>query len=99
MGSPSGLGLSSGTRMPVIWTAGSGQKTDLWGSASQRNVEAEGCGGGREAQNPLVFISMLTFDEDYCCQDQVGSNVSLQIKEAQRLCHELSLSVILPCPG
>lgn len=52
MGSPSGLGLSSGTRMPVIWTAGSGQKTDLWGSASQRNVEAEGCGGGREAQNP-----------------------------------------------
>lgn len=39
---------------------------------------------------------MLTFDEDYCRQDQVGSNVSSQIKEAQRLCHELSLSVTLP---
>lgn len=63
------------------------------------NTETEGCGGEKEAQNPPVFMSILTLDQDYCCQDQVETIVDWQIKEAQRLCHELSLSVSLHAQG
>lgn len=63
------------------------------------NTETEGCGGGQEAQNPPVFMSILMLDQDYCCQDQVETIVDWQIKEAQRLCHELSLSVSLHAQG
>lgn len=83
----------------MIWTAGPREKTDLWESPTWGNIKIEGCGGEQKAQNPSVFMSILTLGQDYCCQDNVGINVDWQIKEAQRLCHELSLSVSLPCPG
>lgn len=68
-------------------------------STNWENVETEGCGGGQEAQKPLVLMSILKLDQDYGCQGQVGTNVGLQIQETQRLCPQLSLSMFVPCPG
>lgn len=67
----------------------------LWVSSSWGNGETEGCGGGQETQNSLVFDSILTVDQDCGCLDQLGTNADLEIQEARRLCHQLSLSMYL----
>lgn len=95
MGSACGLGLSSGARMPRGQDSRLLTESRLWVSSSWGNGETEGCGGGQETQNSLVFDSILTVDQDCGCLDQLGTNADLEIQEARRLCHQLSLSMYL----
>lgn len=43
----------------------------------------------------MVLESILMVDQDCGCLDQLGTNADLEIQEAQRLSHQLSLSMYL----